>query len=130
MYNDVMFIDAFLTHDFVREYKFFQFDYNPRSGYYEITDRDFHAVKQRLLAGLTNWGQPFIYVEDGNYRNRGELLLRHKHEGVDLNAGEAMDTLANIQHIWNRPVNLESIFDGKREVLHFDGKEHKTIPAD
>jgi len=30
-------------------------------------------VKQKLLFSLTNWGQPFIFVQESNYKNRGEL---------------------------------------------------------
>ena len=126
MYNDVMFIDAFLTIDFAREHHLFAYDYNQRSGYYEISDRDFQVVKQRLLYSLTNWGQPFIFVEDANYMNRGELYLSHRHEGVDLKVDEAQDTLANIQKIWSRPVHLETRLKEKKTLLHFDGKEHKV----
>lgn len=125
-YNDVMFIDAFLTPDFAREHKLFAFDYNQRSGYYEISDREFRMVKQRLLNGLTNWGQPFIFVQDGNYLNRGELYLWHRHEGADLNLGEAQDTLANIYKVWNRPVNLETRVSGKKTLLTYDGEEHTS----
>ncbi len=127
MYNDVMFIDAFLTADFVREHRLFTYDYNDRSGFYEISDREFQAVKQRLLFSLTNWGQPFIYVEDGNYLNRGELYLRHRHEGIDLKLDEAQDTLQNIFKIWSRPVHLETIIQGTKSLLTYDGKEHKTV---
>ncbi len=125
MYNDVMFIDAFLTREFAFEHKMFAFDYNQRSGYYEISDREFNAIKQRLLASLTNWGQPFIYVVDGNFRNRGELLLSHRHEGVDLKLDEAEDTLWSIQKVWGRPVSLETQIDEKHVRLAFDGSEHK-----
>ena len=41
-------------------------------------------MKEKLLFQLTNGGNPFIYVEDANYDNRGELLLRHDHQGLDL----------------------------------------------
>jgi stage V sporulation protein R len=126
MYNDVMFIDAFLTVDFAREHQLFTYDYNQRSGYYEISDRDFEIVKQRLLYSLTNWGQPFIYVEDSNYENRGELYLSHHHEGIDLKMDEARDTLENIQKIWNRPVNLETKLNDEKVLLSFDGQEHGT----
>ena len=44
---------------------------------------------------LTNRGQPVIVVEDGNFENRSELLLRHIHEGIDLDAAQARDTLRN-----------------------------------
>lgn len=126
MVNDVMFIDAFLTPEFVSEHLLFTYQHNASTGYYEISDREFKVVKQKLLQGLTNWGQPFIFVEDGNFLNRGELLLRHRHEGIDLNIEEAQDTLKNIYTIWNRPVNLESILGEKKVRFIFDGKEHSV----
>ena len=67
---------------------------NDRSGNYEIESREFKKIKEKLLFQLTNFGQPFIYVEDANYENRGELLLRHRHEGIDLQIDHARETLA------------------------------------
>ena len=89
-----------------------------------IESREFQKVKQRLLFSLTNFGKPWIYVVDGNYRNRGELLLRHEHNGVELKVDEAQDTLANVQYIWGRPVHLETVVDGQPTLLSFDGSEH------
>ncbi len=80
--------------------------------------------KQRLLFSLTNFGKPWIYVVDGNYRNRGELLLKHMHNGVELRLDQAADTLANIQCIWGRPVHLTTLVDGKPTTLSFDGTDH------
>lgn len=77
-----------------------------------------------MLFSLTNFGKPWIYVIDGNHRNRGELLLRHEHHGVDLKIDEARDVLANLQYMWTRPVHLETISDGHPTVLSFDGTEH------
>jgi stage V sporulation protein R len=130
MYNDVMFIDAFVTADCAREHKRFTYDYTQRPDYYELSARDCQVVKQRLLHSLTNWGQPFIFVEDANYMNRGELYLSHRHEGVDLKLSEAKDTLANIQKIWNRPVNLETKLHGKKIILCYDGEDHRIVEAE
>lgn len=105
----------------------FVYDYNERNGLYEISDREFKAIKQKLLFLLTNFGQPFIYVEDSNYRNRGELYLRHQHEGIDLKVDEARDTLKAIHTVWTRPVNLETLVDENKVLLSFDGTEHKEI---
>ncbi len=79
-----------------------------------------------LLYSLTNFGKPWIYVVDGNYRNRGELLLRHEYNGVELRLDHAAETLANIQFIWSRPVHLQTIIDDKPATLSFDGTEHTT----
>jgi stage V sporulation protein R len=125
IHNDVTFIDAFLTPEFCIKHKFFSFAYNEQSNYYEIISRDFPQIKQQLLNGLTNHGRPFIYVVDGNYRNRGELFLRHKFQGIELKLDYARDTLANLQRLWLRPVHIESIVDDKTTILSFDGSQHE-----
>ena len=56
---------------------------------------------------------PFIAVEDGNFENRSELLLKHKHEGVDLKMDYARDTLEAMTRVWKRPTNLLTRVDGK-----------------
>ncbi len=129
-HNDVTFIDNFLTADFCREHKLFVFDYNKNSGQYEISDREFNKIKQKLLFQLTNAGQPFIFVENGNHNNRGELLLVHRHEGFDLDLEAAKATLENIQRIWGRPVNLATVVEDKEKILSFDGNAHSELVKD
>ena len=125
IYNDIGFVDQFLTEDFCERYKLFTYRWNPRTERYEIASRDFAAIKRQLLQSLTNFGQPIIAVEDGNYANRGELYLRHQHEGVDLKLDYARDTLANLYAVWRRPVHLETSLEGKgRTMLTFDGQAH------
>jgi stage V sporulation protein R len=124
LYNDVTFVDTFLTEDFCREHKLFHYSYNKQTDQYHIDSRDFRKIKQQLLFQLTNFGQPIIVVEDGNYRNRQELYLCHQHEGVDLKLDLAEDTLRNLYKLWGRPVHLETVIFERRKVLTFDGKEH------
>ena len=124
IYNDVGFIDTFLTEDFCRDQKLFTYQYNEKTNTYEIASRDFREIKIQLLFSLTNLGQPFIYVIDGNYENRGEIYLKHKHEGIDLKLDYAQATLANIYKIWERPVHIETIVAEKGKLFTFDGKKH------
>jgi len=126
-HNDVTFIDEFFTQEFCQRQQLFTYKYNPRNGRFEIDTRDFEAIKAKLLMSLTNFGQPIIEVSDGNYRNRGELLLRHVHHGVDLDMGFASDTLKNIYAIWKRPVNLVTKVEEQDTVFLFDGKEMKPV---
>ena len=123
LYNDVTFIDEFFTLEFCRRNRFFTFQENRRSGRFEIESREFKKIKDTLLQQLTNFGQPFIYVIDANYLNRGELLLAHRHEGVDLRLGYARDTLRNLERIWRRPVSLLTIIDDKPKRIRYDGSE-------
>ncbi len=130
LYNDITFIDEFFTEEFCRSNKFFSFGFNERSGNWEIESREFKKVKEKLLFRLTNFGQPFIYVEDGNFENRSELLLKHKHEGVDLKMDHARDTLEALVRVWRRPVNLLTRVDNKGKILRFDGRDHSEKGAD
>ncbi|HEY2146317.1 MAG TPA: SpoVR family protein [Pirellulales bacterium] len=126
IYNDLTFIDTFLTLDFCREHKLFSFGYNEASDTYDIESREFPKIKERLLFNLTNMGRPQIAVRDGNYKNRGELFLEHYFNGVELKMSYAHDTMANLQRLWSRPVHIETVLEGVKTILSFDGHEHKT----
>jgi stage V sporulation protein R len=128
IHNDVTFIDEYLTPEFCRENKLFHFRLNPVSNQYEISDREFQTIKQQLLFSLTNFGQPAITVVDGNYGNRGELYLQHRHEGIDLKPDYVPDTLRNLQAVWRRPVNIETVVDGVAKVIRFDGQDLLETP--
>lgn len=122
-YNDVTFIDEFLTRDFVRDQKMFTYGFNKKSGNWEITDREFQAIKEKLLLSRTNLGQPFISVIDGNFENRGELLLKHSHEGTDLRSDYMRDTLSNLQAMWTRPVAISTRLESRPVLVRYDGHE-------
>lgn len=128
LYNDVTFIDEFLTPEFVAEQKLYTFGYNQRNDRYEIESRKFQSVKEKLLFSLTNAGQPFIYVVDNNYENRGELLLSHDHQGVDLKLDWAKEVLRALERVWRRPVEIHTLVESKPVLLRFDGKEHTQRP--
>jgi stage V sporulation protein R len=123
-YNDVTFIDEFLTPEFCKEQLLFVYGFNEKASRWEILDREFQKVKKKLLQQLTNFGQPIIEVVDGNFENRGELLLAHRHDGVDLRIDYAKDTLVNLQAMWRRPVGIVTRVDNKGVLMRFDGRDH------
>lgn len=126
-HNDISFINEFLTPEFCNRQQLFTYKYNPRSGRMEIDTRDFAAIKSKLLTQLTNFGSPIIQVEDSNYKNRKELLLKHVHYGVDLDMQFAAETMRNIFAMWKRPVNLTTQYEKKEVVFNFEGKELKVL---
>ncbi len=126
VHNDITLIDSFLTPEFCVDHKLFAFAYQEQMGQYVIESRDFQKIKQRLLFSLTNFGKPWITVVDGNYRNRGELLLKHEYNGVDLRTDLAAEVLPSLQALWSRPVHLRTVVDNKPTLLSFDGSEHST----
>ncbi len=90
-----------------------------------IQSREFARVKAMILDSLTNIGHPLIRVVNGNFENRGELLLLHDHEGRDLKLDFSRDTLVNLERLWKRPVHVETQREAKRLRLTYDGREHR-----
>jgi stage V sporulation protein R len=125
VYNDVQFIDEFMTPEFIEKHKFYQYGRDPHTGQLRIVSRDPVRIKQTLLYQLTNLGRPFIYVVDGNYANRGELYMAHKHNGLDLEIKFAVETLKNVSRVWQRPVHLQAKIDDDMMLFSFDGSQIK-----
>lgn len=78
---------------------------------------------------MTNFGQPIIKVLDGNFENRGELLLGHLWEGIDMQPDYLQHTLKNVFIMWTRPVNLATVMDGEGQLYRYDGKELTVVKA-
>jgi stage V sporulation protein R len=125
VYNDVNFIDEFMTPEFIEKHKFYQYGRDPHTGQLRIVSRDPVRIKQTLLYQLTNLGRPFIYVLDGNYCNRGELYLAHRHNGVDIEIKFAVETLKNLYKIWQRPVHIQARIDDDMILFSYAGDQPK-----
>jgi len=108
-HNDVTFIDAFLTDEFVREGNYFTYEYSRATEQHRVASVDADDVRKKLLLRFTNFGKPTVVVLDGNFRNRGELLLGHRYNGVALDEESAKATLERVFELWGRPVNLATI---------------------
>lgn len=124
IHNDVTFIDEFLTPEFVQRQHMFTYAYNKPQQEYVIDRREFDVIKEKLLSSLSNFGQPRIQVEDGNFQNRGELYLTHPFDGTPLRLDHARATLENVARIWQRPVHLETVVEKRRKVLTYNGSRH------
>lgn len=126
IYNDVSFLDEFLTPEFCLKHKLFTWVFKEEYGRYEINSRQFADIKQKLLAQITNFGHPLIHVVDSNFRNRGELLLHHTHEGRDLDIRYAKEVLRNLVTIWRRPVHIQTRVGDEPQLWSHDGKSFET----
>ncbi|WP_284013938.1 SpoVR family protein [Halobaculum litoreum] len=132
-HNDVTFIDEFLTEEFVVEGNYFTYEYSHAAGGYRVASVDPDDVKKKLLLRFTNFGKPTIAVYDGNYDNRGELLLGHRYNGVALDLPKATKTLERVFELWGRPVNLATVVteydDHELEVARRRGREPRGEEA-
>ncbi|MCC2679894.1 MAG: putative sporulation protein [Pseudobdellovibrio sp.] len=124
LYNDVNFIDEYLTEDFCVRNRMFVYKLNKETNQFEVDTRDFKAIKAQLLFQMTNFGQPIIKIENANFENRGELLLHHVHEGLDLQPNYMDATMQNMYKIWKRPLNLVTLMDNEPQLFRYDGTEY------
>jgi len=122
LHSDATFLDEFLTEEFCREQKLFTTEQHKKTGRPVVASREFNEVKQSLLFHFTNGGRPVIELIDANFHNRKELLLVHKHVGVDLRLDWARDVLSSMAQVWRRPVHLETRIGDKAMRLGHDGE--------
>jgi stage V sporulation protein R len=127
---DTTFLDEFLTPEFCAEQRLFVTKEDPRTRKPMISTREFNEVKQALLFQFTNGGRPVIELVDSNHANRGELLLAHRHVGVDLRWDWAEEVLGNLALLWHRPVRLETLRRGKPVRLGHDGEKSSEESLD
>ncbi len=119
--SDVAFIDQYLTKDFCIKHGFYVYKMNKNTGKFVVDTTDFDAIKKMLLFKMTNFGQPIISVVDMNYDNKGQLLLEHLHEGMDLQPDFMSSTLKSLYALWKRPVFLHTKMENQGFIYSFDG---------
>jgi stage V sporulation protein R len=124
--NDITFIDEYMTEEFCERLKLYNYQFNKRTNRYEIVDRDYKKIKERLLLSLSNMGQPLIELEDDNFQNKGELLLVHRHQGLDLDSQYARETMKNIAAIWGRSVNVQTESEGQKKLFTYHYKSQNV----
>ena len=109
----------------------FTYHRNPRTGQIEVSGRDWQEIKSQLLTQLASGGNPQIELVDDDFEGRGELVLRHRFDGRELQLDQAGETLRHLVLLWKRPCHLFTHSEGKGLRLSSDGKEvTRTETAD
>ncbi len=129
-YNDVGFIDEFLSEEFCIEHKLFVYKFNRKTNKYEVDTRDFKAIKKKLLFQLANFGQPIISAVDHNMNQKGELLLSHLFEGVEMQPDYMKETMTRVFQIWGKPVHLATVLDKEPKVVTYNGEDFEIKDFD
>lgn len=107
-YNDLTFINEFLTQDFCNKFEYFEYKHYP-NGEWKIESRDYKRIKRKLLQNHLNGGLPDIRIVDPNHRNKNYLLLQHYPNDFDdrvLYDPYARAVLTSIYYLWDREVML------------------------
>jgi stage V sporulation protein R len=123
--SDVSLLRNYLTADLVEELDLYV--YRREGDQLVIVDKDWEHVRDTLVGSMTNFGQPYIVVDDGDFNANGELYLEHRYEQQELDVNYATRTLEHIFRLWGRTVHLATQLGKptvKPTLLSFDGKEH------
>lgn len=103
---DVSLVRNYLTADLCEELDLF---YAERvNDELVVTEKDWEAVRDRLVSQLSDYGTPAIFATDADYQGNRELLLRHEWSGRPLDIGYAQKTLEGIERLWGRKIWLST----------------------
>jgi len=120
--NDVSFLRNYLTEDLVKDLDLYL--YRKEGDEWVIVEKDWEKVRDSIVASLTNFGYPYLVVDNGDYRGNRELYIKHLYEGQELDLVYAEKTLQYVYQLWGRPVHLETVYDDKHILLSYDGERN------
>jgi stage V sporulation protein R len=123
--SDLSFLRNYLTEQLVEDLDLYI--YRREGDQWVIVEKDWRKVRDAITHSMTNFGFPYIVVEDGDYRGNRELYLKHRFEGHELDLLHAQKTLRHLYLLWGRPVHLETLVKEKTAVLSFDGEKDEFV---
>jgi len=124
--NDISFLRNYLTKELVEELDLYI--YELKDDQWVIVEKDWEKVRDSIVRSMTNFGRPYIVIEDADYNRARELYLKHEYDGQELDVDYAEKTLEYIYRLWGHPVHLETWLDNRETLLTYNGSRHtKTI---
>jgi stage V sporulation protein R len=120
--SDLSLLRNYLTKDLIDELDLYL--YRKEGDEWVIVEKNWERVRDGICASMTNFGYPYLTVDDGDFNRNSELLLRHHFEGKELDIPYAEKTLEYLYYIWSRPVHLDSVFDNRAIRLSYNGEKH------
>jgi stage V sporulation protein R len=109
-YDDEALLREFLTPkvcELSRLYAFEHINHDPRR--IRVSSREADAIRDVLILQHSSLGIPHIEIVDADFRNRGELLLEHCHDGIGLDPEYARGTLTQIAMLWGKPCTVRTV---------------------
>jgi stage V sporulation protein R len=123
--SDLSFLRNYLTEQLIEDLDLYV--YRREGNEWVIVDKDWRNVREAITRSMTNFGFPYIVVEDGDYNRNRELYLKHRFDGQELDIAHAQKTLRHLYLLWGRDVHLETVIKEKPAVLSFDGEKDEFV---
>jgi stage V sporulation protein R len=118
--NDVSFLRNYLTKYLIDDLD--MYIYAKEDDEWVVVEKDWRKVRDAIVDSMTNFGMPYIVVEDGDYQRARELYLRHAFDGRELDQRYAERTMKYLYQLWGRPIHLETITDEEPVIWTYTGE--------
>jgi stage V sporulation protein R len=118
-YTDWFFMQDFLTAELVDEMNLYIYKKEDKNTYidYVRTKHKAEEIRKLIIESFGHNQIPIIEVINGNYDKKGEIALKHKWGGIELDKKYGEKTMEHIFKLYGRPVHLSTIIDKKEVVL-------------
>lgn len=109
---DSSFLRQYLTEEDCIELNLFSYSSKKKSG---ITiddvadDIGWKQVKEDLISQVAGGSIPVVYVDE--MKRDGLLIVRHEHEGRDLELKHANEVVEHIKYLWDGPVKFYTLVE-------------------
>jgi stage V sporulation protein R len=109
--HDVSFIRQYLTQELCEDLGLFSYSEKRKAGITidEIHDEDgWKIIKEDLISNIGTNGIPVIYIDETDC---GQLVLRHEHDGRDLELDYADNVIRHVNALWPEGAKLFTILE-------------------
>jgi stage V sporulation protein R len=114
VHNDITFLRNYLDEEMARELNLFSFSYKKPQDHHSIDETSdiegWENVRDSLIKTVGLNSVPVIYVEE--MKKDHTLILKHEHDGRDLDMQYAKKVFEYIQDLWGDEVKLFTVLEG------------------
>jgi stage V sporulation protein R len=115
VHNDITFLRNYLDEEMARELNLFSFSYKKPQDHHSIDEtsdtKGWENVRDSLIKTVGLNSVPVIYVEE--MKKDHTLILKHEHDGRDLDMKYAQKVFEYIQDLWGDEVKLFTILENE-----------------
>lgn len=109
---DVSFLRQYLTEEDCVDLNLFSYSSKKREGVTvdDVSDDiGWEQVKANLISNVAGGSIPVVYVDE--LKRDGMLVVKHEHDGRDLELKHANEVVEHIKHLWNGPVKFYTMIE-------------------